>query len=123
MTHRSEIHLHAATVSGAPALSVVDFSTGGLLVEAPIPFDIGAVVHLRLSTADGVPCGTFALRCLHTHRTDGADRTPAHISALVFIHPLDVRTRALLAGPGHAPDREQAPESPRVLRFADSPGE
>ena len=122
MTHRSGIQLHAATVTGAPALSVVDFSTGGLLVEAPIPFDIGAVVHLRLSTADGAPCGTFALRCLHAHRT-GADRTPAHLSALVFLHPLDVRTRALLAGPGHAPDFEQACDSPRVLRFADSPGE
>lgn len=124
MNPGSTPRLLAATASGSPALSVVDFSTGGLLVEAPIPFDIGTVVHLRLSSFDGASCGTFALRCLHAHRTAGIDRETAHLSALVFVDPLDVRTRALLAGSGHDDvKQDHFGDSGRILRFSSLPSE
>lgn len=108
--------LMAATATGTPVLSVVDFSGGGLLVQAAEPFPLGSVVHLRLWAADAGRFGTFAFRCLHAHRTDGPGQTRAHISALVFVHPLDERTRRILAGLGH-PGRRPLPRGRRVLRF------
>ncbi len=117
MVPASPDHLRAMTATGTPALSVVDVSVGGLLVQAAEPFPIGAVVHLQLSVP-GNPLGTFALRCLHAHRTVAPDRTTAHISALVFEHRPDERTRETLAGLG-APERAAPPSgSRRILRFA-----
>jgi hypothetical protein len=124
MSLPSHARLRAATTTGVPALSVIDFSLGGLLVQATEPFRVGSVVHLQLSTADGGPCGTFALRCLHTHRAVGPDQTPAHISALVFVHPLDDRTVRLVAGLGHTVHhrhQQQPRNGRRVLRFTSGP--
>jgi hypothetical protein len=117
MSLPSPTRLTAATATGTPTLSIIDCSVGGLLVQATEPFPIGSVVHLRLSTADGGACGTFALRCLHAHRTVGPD----HVPALVFIHPPDGRTRDLLTGLGHAGRPQPPRESRRLLRFTGGP--
>lgn len=116
--------LRAATATGVPTVSVIDFSRGGLLVQAAEPFRVGAVVHLQLSSADGGPGGTFALRCLHAHRAPGPDQTPGHISALVFVDPLDGRTARRVAGLDLAPPHraQQQPRSGRrALRFTSGP--
>ncbi|MCC7043699.1 MAG: hypothetical protein IT183_07550 [Acidobacteria bacterium] len=123
MSLPSPTRLRAATATGVPTLSVIDFSLGGLLVQATEPFRVGSVVHLQLST-EGGPCGTFALRCLHAHRTLGPDQTPAHISALVFVHPLDDRTVGLVAGlerTVHHRHQQQPRNGRRVLRFTSGP--
>lgn len=100
---RSPAHrLTAATPAGTPALSVIEYSTGGLLVEADVPFEIGAVVHLRLTTVDGRLDGMFALRCLHAHTVITGDHA-AYLSALAFVHPLDTDTRDALLPAGSAP--------------------
>lgn len=114
----SPARLRAATATGTPPLSVIDASVGGLLVEADNPFDIGSVVHLQLSTPDGSLCGTFALRCLHTHRAVGRDQTPTHVSALVFVHPPDDRTRDVLSGLGHPVRARRPGDGRRHLRLA-----
>lgn len=112
--------LTATTATGLPVLSVVDFSVGGLLVEASEPFDVGAVAHLHLATPDGRVNGTFALRCLHTHRTIGPEQAVAHISALVFVHPLDAATHEALSRPGPA-SRDAGPgDSRQILRLVRS---
>jgi hypothetical protein len=113
--------LTATTATGLPVLSVVDYSIGGLLVEASEPFGVGSVAHLHLSTPDGRVNGTFALRCLHTHRTIGPEQAVTHISALVFVHPLDEVTREALSSPGPA-ERDHVPaESRHLLRLVRSP--
>ena len=112
LTHR----LTAATPTGTPALSVIDFSIGGLLVEAPEPFEIGSTVHLHLATTDGRLSGTFALRCLHTHPTIGGDRAP-HLSALVFAHPLDDAARDALIQLESTGGDEPTPGPRRALRL------
>ena len=97
----------------------MDFSIGGLLVEAATPFDIGSEVHLRLATASGVFAGTFALRCLHTHRSSTRADGTRHISALVFVHPPD----AILETLAHLWEHPAAQQSPahRGLRLVAHP--
>jgi hypothetical protein len=120
MRNRHATRLRAATASGSPALSVIDFSLGGILVEAEEPFEIGALIHLSLSGADGTSCGTFALRCRHAHRSSVSLETPVFVSALVFVHPLDKQTARLLTRLSEPPCSGPQPASRGGLRLARS---
>ena len=113
--------LRAAAATGTPpTLSVIDFSLGGLLVQAEQPFELGSIVRLMLSTADGTTIGTFSLRCLHAHRTAASNATgaEAHISALVFADPLDELTADLLVSLAAPRLPHQPQDRHRGLRLA-----
>jgi hypothetical protein len=112
--------LRAATTTGTPVLTVIDFSLGGLLVQASEAFEIGSVVHLTLSAGEEAPVGSFALRCLHAHRTSTSSRTESHISALVFVYPPDERTAALLSRLGQSRPLDGSPVNGSGLRLARS---
>lgn len=101
---------------------MTDFSIGGLLVQAAEALEIGAVVHIALSTADDGPIGTFAMRCLHAHRT-GADQGVQHISALVFVDALDERTIGTLTRLAAPKPVDRLAESRRHLRLAERPAD
>lgn len=111
--------LNAAIATGSPSLTVIDVSSGGLLVQASEPLPIGAVVQLHLSLRDGSLDGTFGLRCLHTHRSTLPEQPTTHVSALVFVHPLDDSTREKLERLGDIPP--DATPSRGMLRLAVGP--
>lgn len=103
-------------------MSVIDFSIGGLLVEALEPFTIGATTHLYLAASNGRLNGAFVLRCLHAHRTIADDRV-TYLSAFVFAHPLDDATRDALIQAGRANHDDPAPAPRRTLRLAVGPAD
>lgn len=118
MSSIPQARLHAATATGTLALSVIDFSLGGLLIEASTPFEVGSEFHLRLSTASGVFAGTFALRCLHSHRSSRNDDQGMHLSALVFVHPPDAIRETLAHLWEHpTPPVQRAHQPQRALRL------
>jgi hypothetical protein len=114
--------LQATTATGAPVLEVVDASSGGLLVGGTEPFVVGTVVHVRLTRLDHDLDGTFAFRCVHVHRTTASDQRDRFISALVFVHEPDRRTReALMRLEAAARTASAGERRPRLLRLEPDP--
>ncbi len=75
--------VHGQAVSLDVPLKVREISLGGMAIETPVPFPLGAVHEFRLTLGDG---STVLLRARVVHcRPAGAATTPLFLSGMHFV--------------------------------------
>jgi len=75
--------VHGQAVSLDVPLTVREISLGGMAIETPVPFPLGAIHEFRLTLGDG---STVLLRARVVHcRPAGGGDTPVFLSGMHFV--------------------------------------
>lgn len=94
--------LHGHSVSLDLSVNVREISLGGMAIETPVPFPVGAVHAFRLTLGDD---STVELtgRVMHCRNASPGDAAPVYVSGIQFVDDESTPTSSV----GHLIDRVQ----------------